>query len=197
MRRLVVGLLLTLLAAPAAALDLRGIPLPLTYDGTAVTSTVPIRAPDGSSSAPGFAFSSETNTGLSRSGAAAVEFGSLGVPRVRWGGDEFKHRSSVTIGWSSGNTSLATDTALTRAAAGIVGVTTGIALGTNPATAGAVRLANTATITARNAANDGNVTIATVNASDQPIFGAGVTQTCDAAGDITVVGGIITACTTP
>ena len=50
-------------------------------------------------------------------------------------------------------------------------VATSMSVGTNPALAGAVRLANNSSVTARNAANSGNITVAGTNASDNVILG--------------------------
>jgi hypothetical protein len=54
---------------------------------------------------------------------------------------------------------------------GTLDASTVVQVGTNPATAGAVRLANAALIEGRNAANDGNVIICKVDSSNRVMFG--------------------------
>jgi hypothetical protein len=169
----------------------------LSDSGTAVTSTVPLVVPLGAIATPSIAFTGDTDQGFYSPSNNVMRIVSNGSERFQFVPGSMNILGATGfLGFAPSNIA-SPDASWGRIATGVTGTTGSIALGTNPASAGAVRLANTATISARNAANDGNVTIATVNASDQPVFGAGVTQTCDAAGDITVVGGIITACTAP
>lgn len=171
----------------------------LTDDGTAVTSTAPLLLPSGTAAAPSWGWSSDADgsgTGFYRGGANLINITINGADRAQFGASRLNLGSDAGIAW--GNSALipnvgAYDTILTRISAGVVGVNTGVALGTNPAQSGAVRLANNTLITARNAANSADVTIATVNASDQPIFGAGITATGTTCTITAITGGIITA----
>lgn len=51
-------------------------------DSTAITSTVPIHAPDGSASSPSLSFSGDTNTGMYRIGADNIGVATAGTLRV-------------------------------------------------------------------------------------------------------------------
>jgi hypothetical protein len=165
----------------------------LSDSGTAVTSTVPLIVPGGAAANTGLASTTGgVSTGIWWPSSGRMILTSAGSTRV-----DITASGVSVLGTFFPGADDAVNLGLSATRFRDAMLSSSIRIGTNPASAGAVRLANTATISARNAANNGNVTIATVNASDQPVFGAGVTQTCDAAGDITVVGGIITACTAP
>lgn len=113
---------------------------------------------DGAAATPSIAFSSDTDTGLfyaatyigaSVAGALVAQIAATGL-------------------------TLNTDLDLTLQGAGCltIGATGYAAIGTNPAGAGAVRLANTAIVGWRNAANDGNISALAVNAADDLDVGA-------------------------
>jgi hypothetical protein len=134
MRRLVVGLLLALFAAPADALDLRGIPLPLTYDGTAVTSTVPLRLPVGTSTIPAYSFTNDADSGF-----YSVSDNVIGLTE----GGILRHQFTPTqlaIVSATGGVIVGGDTIIARTDAGFFRVTTGFdkpaasAAAANPAT---------------------------------------------------------------
>lgn len=62
---------------------------------------------------------------------------------------------------------------LTLALTAVVAVATALAAGTNPAGAGAVRLANDLWIAARNAANGADVNLLKLDSSNRPMLGPG------------------------
>ena len=70
---------------------------------------------------------------------------------------------------------------------------TALAVGTNPATAGAVRLPNATWIAARNAANTGDVNLISLDASNNPSIQGGASRGAGAVTSLTVVNGIVTA----
>ena len=92
----------------------------------------------------------------------------------------------TTIGASSASTgaftTLTASTGYTGAVDGIVGGTTpaagtftSVAIGSSPATAGAIRLENNQPINARNAADSANVNLLYLNASDDAVIGVDLT----------------------
>lgn len=140
----------------------------MTDDGTAVTSTVPIQASDGSAAAPSIAFASDTDKGFYHISDNILGYAVGGILRHQF------NPTQIAITSSTGSVVIGGDTALSRAGAGVVGVTTGIAIGTNPAQSGAVRLAHGSSISVRNSANtvDNALVSYGVRAVDQIALGA-------------------------
>lgn len=104
-------------------------------------------------------------------------------------GSDLNITDSLVLDGAGGGASITTSGAdpnesivLTPDGTGIVSITSDIAIGTTPASTGEVRLPNTGTISARNAADSGDVQALTVNASDQVIVG-------DASATVRIEGG--------
>lgn len=134
--------------------------------------TAGFQVPDGSAAAPSYSFASSPGTGLRwDAGNAGLRIGINGTSVHLFTG------STYVIVSNSGQFRLgaSNDTVLSRIEAGVFGMTTGLALGTNPASAGAVRLANATAINFRNAANNADLTGIEMNSSNQLRVGAGGT----------------------
>jgi hypothetical protein len=96
----------------------------VTVSTTAVTSTLPVLAPSGSATAPGFAFSAASNYGLYFSTLPAFSYASSFVGT--WSTAGFGLAPSYQFYWhSSAAPTAGADTGLARSAAGVVKVTNG------------------------------------------------------------------------
>lgn len=98
----------------------------LTYDGSAVTSTVPLLAPDGTAAAPSYSFANETglDTGMYWPGQAQIAFSINGTQRYYMDGAQFAilHDSGVLA------LGAASDVSLSRGAANRLDLATGDSL---------------------------------------------------------------------
>lgn len=112
---------------------------------------------DGSAAAPSFVFSSDPTTGLYRSASETIGFAAGGGLRASLNASAFTTASGVAI--------VVTGAGITA--------TTGT-FGTNAAVGGIINLPNGNAINARNAANDGNLTMITT-VSDTVNLGGGAT----------------------
>lgn len=156
--------------------------------------------PDGAVASPGLAFGNQTNSGLWRPGGAIVALSAGSVEVMRWDANTgvVSGNMSVSLGTNpssdgliripngqairarnvgnTGNIQLivagTNDQVVIGANAGTdLQVGTGfIQIGTNPATAGAIRISSNTTISGRNNANSGNITIIRTDASDNIII---------------------------
>lgn len=122
---------------------------------TSLTLTGAMLASDGSSTAGGFAFAAETTLGFARNSAGTVDLigGTLRI-RASGAGISFLTDNASDIGASGAN----------RPRTGYYA--TALVVGTNPASTGAVRLANAGQIVARNAANTGDGTLLYLDGSN-------------------------------
>jgi hypothetical protein len=113
---------------------------------------------DGAAATPSIAFATDTDTGLFY--AATYIGASVG--------------GALVAQIAATGLTLNTDLDLTLQGAGylVIGATGYAAIGTNPSGAGAVRLANTAIVGWRNAANDADISALAVNAADDLDVGA-------------------------
>lgn len=147
----------------------------MTDDGTAVTSTVPLRLPNGSKDVPSLTMTGSTATGFHDNGGnSGWEWSKDNVEKIAFFTNGIQLAGGMGYHWtaSGSNPSSTTETSLTRAAAGIVGVTSGFRIGTNPATVTAgIGLANNTFLEARDAANGANRTLVGLDSGDELLVG--------------------------
>lgn len=139
----------------------------------------PLQLGDGSSSLPTFSFRSDPDTGLFLPASNSFGVAAGGAYVARFAASALNLLSTYQFSWGSGNPSTAGDTVLFRSAAGVVGVTSAIALGSNPAASGSVRIPNNSAVSARNLANSADLPIAKVNTSDSLEIGGASNPSID------------------
>jgi hypothetical protein len=88
---------------------------------TDLTLTGQLKSADGLIGAPGFSFSSETNTGMWRAGAGDLRFTVSGTDRLRMSGTTVIIPSTGSLGWGSSGISTV-DTVLARDTANTLGM---------------------------------------------------------------------------
>lgn len=81
------------------------------------TFTGQVFGPDGLVGTPGFAFGTETNTGLYRSSSGNIALAVAGTARYRWNAGGMTIDTGMLIGWGSGDALSAVDTIIRRDAA--------------------------------------------------------------------------------
>lgn len=101
-------------------------PFGMQFNGTSYTFPFPVLLPDGSPTLPALAPSSSPSVGIFFTGGnMAFAAASNGIQWLQ-AADISRWKSSVTVGWSSGDPSaVGTDASLSRISSGLIGIGTG------------------------------------------------------------------------
>ena len=90
------------------------------------SSAYPLLAPAGSSSAPSYSFSADTNTGFYSIGSHIIRFAANGTDALQFQSAAMTLGSSGTVGWSTGVVGLGQGLGLSQPSSGVLSVDTNV-----------------------------------------------------------------------